>query len=211
MTLAEQGIITGLKPIGGWRYPQPFAGTFSIVLPMHAPEGHYPNHGEKLVAAVILFRRMQGIPAGEPERDVAEFIRRASPQNDYYRGKVPDSIGKPRVRSITPLIQDIREWIEATILQKPDMVGIGDASDRAQICIKCQQNVRWRIDCAPCNEEVEQRGLMLRAIPIFDYDPALLACRLHKMALQAAVFLDRDFLPARSESAPEPCWIPAKT
>lgn len=208
MTLTEHGIITGLKPVGGWRYPQPFAGTFHTILPEHAPKGHYSTHGDKLVAAVALFRRTHGIAEGEPERDVAEFIRRASPQNDFYRGKVPDEIGKPRVRPITPLIQEIRGWIEDTILRKPDLVNALDAADRAQVCIRCPQNVKWKIDCAPCNAEVDQRGIILRAEVTFDYDPALLACRLHKLALQAAVFLDRDFLPPRHEKAPESCWIP---
>lgn len=208
MSLEAQGIITGLKPLGGWRYPQPFNGSFSHIEPTHAPNGHYPNYGEKLLAAVILFRQTHAIPPGEPERDVAEFIRRASPQNDYYHGKLPDVIGKPRLKSITPLIEDLRNWIETEILLRPALVNVLDATDRAQICIKCPQNIKWRTSCGECNDKVDQRGIVLRGFVNFDYDPALLGCRVHRIALQPAVFIDRDFLPKRSDKAPSHCWIP---
>lgn len=208
MTLNSQGIITALKPIGGWRYPQLVDGTVIVVLPEHAPSGHYPDHGEKLVAAVRLFRIKRGIEPGEPARDVAEFIRRVSPVNDYYRGKNPDVIGKPRVREITPLIQDMRQWTEQTILQKPKLVNVAEAAERAEICLRCPQNVRWQTQCGDCNKELEQRVITLRAAVMFDFDPALLGCRAHRIPLQAAVFMDRDYLPANSPSAPEYCWIP---
>lgn len=210
MTLDERGIIVGLKPIGGWRYPQAIAGTVTTIKPEHAPKGtHFGNFGDKLVCAVQHFRRIHNLPEGDAFHDVAEFIRRASPQNDYYRGKTPDIIGKPRLRAITPLIQELRNWIEDTMLRKPNLVNTLDAVDRGAICMGCPQNIRWQVsNCDKCNKEVETRGILLRGEVMFELDPALLACRLHKMHLQSGVFLDRDFLPARHPDAPASCWIP---
>lgn len=209
MTLAEYGIIVALKPTGGgWRYPQPFAGKLVTIVPEQAPVGRYGNFGDKLCAAVRLFRRQQGLPEGDIESDVAEFIRRASPQNDYYRGKTPENIGKPRLRELKPMIESIREWVDDMSLRKPAIVNPDEAIERAQVCISCPQNIRWQIKCAPCVAEVVSRGDNLRATMLFDYDDALLACRCHKMYLPAAVFIDRDNLSKRSDKAPENCWLP---
>lgn len=207
MTLQELGIISGLKPIGGWRYPQPFGSGIHIIKPEHAPKGHYANYGDKLVSAVQLFRRQHGIAEGDPARDVAEFIRRASPANDFYRGKSPEVISRPRIRKKTPLIEVIRDWIRSLALDKPALTNPVQAAERSAICAQCPHNVKWKINCSECVEVVEYEGNLLRAMTSFDFDPALLACRLHSMYLPAAVFLDRDFHPERSPEAPAKCWV----
>lgn len=210
MNLTERGIITGVKPIGGWRYPQRYGDGFTTIEPSHAPKGHYASHGDKLVEAVRLFRRTHGLSEGDPALDVAEFIRRASPQNDYYRGKVPDNIGKPRIREIKPLIESVREWLDNIALRKPRFVSSLEATDRAEVCMRCPQNIRWQINCGECNTEVDKRGVLVRGEVSFELDSCLNACRLHKLYLQAAVFIDRDYLPDRHPDAPEHCWIPAQ-
>lgn len=85
-----------------------------------------------------------------------------------------------------------------------------DASERVTSCEGCPHNIAWKTNCEPCNENVEFRGKILRGTPIFEHDDKLKACRLHDVLLNAAVFLDRDHLPARHSDAPDNCFMPLR-
>lgn len=204
MNLEEHGVIIAVKPSReGWRYEQEHLGQLWRI----PPAGSAPS-GEKLVEQVRDFRAVNGIEPGDPVAEVAEYIKKVSPINDRFKGRV---IGQPRVRQREPLIQGLRQWLDETAAQKPRFVLNEDAQKRAMVCLTCPQNVRWEVDgCGACNDEIHTRSYNLRKSRAVAGEQALLGCRLHKLHLPAAVHLDRDFLPNKQPNAPLECWLPTK-
>lgn len=201
MTLEEHGVITAIKPSReGWRYEQELGGQLWRI-----PAQGSAGTGEKLVEAVQSFRLSNGLPVGDPVADVADYIKKVSPLNDKWKGRV---IGQARRRDIAPIIHELRQWIDATAQAKPRFVLNEEASQRALVCLKCPQNIRWEVSgCGACNEDIETRSYALRQAKRTPGELALKACRLHRVHLPAAVLLDRDYLPPRHPDAPPPCWV----
>lgn len=201
MSLRDHNVIEGVTPIGGgWRYMQlQQDGNFQRI-----PSQGRAGTARDLVAKVRQYRINAGINIGDVEKDVADYIKKVSPQNDVYKGKVTgEKVIEPKV----PLIQRLREWLDSMIPKKPRIITKSEATERARVCMGCRQNIQWKIPCAPCIEEVEYRGITLRGVPSYELDDALSACRLHRIYLPAAVFIDRDELPDRNPKAPDNCWI----
>lgn len=204
MALKDYDINDGHKPLGGgWRYMQPMPDGQIFRIPTH---GTLPS-GEQLVEAVKTFRTNNGINMGNVELDVADYIRRVSPINDAYNGK-KGILGTVVAQPFIPLITRIREWIDKLAPRKPELVDITEANRRAQICIGCNQNIRWMTDCGTCNDTIEYMGKNARQLPNYELDDALLGCRIHNAHLPTLVFLDQAYLPARIEKQPAHCWIP---
>lgn len=201
-TLEDHGVTTAIKPSReGWRYMQEHLGRLWRI-----PETGSAPTGAKLVEMVVAFRAAAGLPPGDAVADVADYIKKASPLNDRFKGRV---IGAPRVREITPLIYDLRQWVDNVASAKPRFVFADEAQSRALVCLKCPQNVRWEVGgCGACNTEVHNRSYLLRKGKETQGEEALLGCRLHRVHLPAAVHLDRDFLPTKLAGAPAPCWLP---
>lgn len=203
MTFLDQGVIDSVKPIGGgWRYLQEFQGkTWRI------PAEGSANSAEDLVKQVREFRITAGIELGDPFLDVCEYVKKVSPNNDRWKGRVK---GAPRNREITPLIQHLREWIDRTAANHPRFVLNEEARQRAIVCLKCPQNIRWHLSgCGDCNEEVHRRSYLLRqGKDVSPESDSMCACRLHRVHLASAIFLDQDFLPQRHTDAPTQCWMP---
>lgn len=207
MSLRDFDIIEDLKPIGGgWRYIQAYPNGSLQRIPN---QGAAPT-ARSLVQQVRQFRINEGLPMGDPERDISEYIRKVSPNNDRYRGK-GGRLNVPRPEPFIPLIQRVREWLDGTAPRKPMIVSEPEATERAQICIACQQNVRWKTNCGECNTAADYIAFTMRGVLSYPLDDALHGCRIHGMHLPAAVFIDRDDLPAKLPEAPAPCWMPEKT
>lgn len=204
MALKDLDIIEDLKPIGGgWRYMQLARdGSFHRV----PVTGGAPT-ARKLVEMVRQYRINEGINMGDPERDIADYIRKVSPNNDRFRGK-GGVLGRPRAADYVPPIQRIREWVDSMSPRKPRLVGIEEATPRAQACIGCPQNIRWKTPCGECNEAVDYAGYTMRGLAVYELDEALHGCRLHGIHLPSAIFIDRDDLPPRVPTAPAYCWLP---
>lgn len=201
-TLEDYGVKTVVKPIGGgWRYEFVHNGQLWRV-----PTTGGANSGAELVEAVRIFRVNLGIEPGDYTSDVADYIRKASPQNDLWKGRA--ALGVPRIKDKVPLIQVCREWLDTIQLTNPQLADYDTAVTRAGVCEHCPQNVAWKVDCGDCNEKVEYKGKILRKRVEFPLDQILRACRLHGLYLQSAIFIDRSALPQRHEHAPEPCWVP---
>lgn len=212
MALKDHGIIEDLKPLGGgWRYVQDVRGTLHTIPASFDPikKTNGAIKGRVLVEMVRQFRINMGLPEGTPDQDIADFIKRISPPNDRFR--TTHGVSIPRTHAIRPLAQDLREWVDAVAPERPMLLTEPEATERAQACLKCPQNIKWKTGCGECNTEIEYRGALLRNRANYGYDELLRGCRLHKVLLSAAVFLDRDNLPARDPQAPAECWMPIPT
>jgi len=203
-SLKDFDIIEDLKPIGGgWRYMQVQRdGSLQRI-----PATGSAQTGRALVEQVRTYRINEGLAMGDPVRDVADYIRRVSPNNDRFRGKGA-AYGQPREEGFVPLIQRLREWIDSLGPKKPMLLTKHEATERAQKCVGCPQNVKWKTNCGECVQAIEYLGSCIRGTCTYELDDALLGCRLHNLHLPTAVFIDRDFLPAKHSNAPAACWLP---
>lgn len=201
MALKDYHLIEDLRPVGGaWYYTQVWEGH-----DVRIPFSGSAKSARDLVEQVRDFRIKQGIELGDIEFDVATFVKRYSPQNDRFKGR---NIGQPKIREIEPMIYQLRAWVNSIAEQKPRLIIRQEAMERADICAKCPLNIKWETKCGDCNDEVNFASQCVRKIPSTAMDGVLKACRAHKIHLLSAVFLDQDFLPKRSESAPDTCWLP---
>lgn len=172
------------------------------------PPAGCAGYGDRLVDLVRNFRAHANIPLGNPELDVAEYIKRVSPANDRFpkRKKVSqERITKTEAKR--PLINRITDWMLTLGPKRPRLLIEDEATARADVCAGCSQNVRWQIKCAPCNEDVVSRGQNLRQRPGDEAADKLGACRLHNFFLPAAVYVDRDSLGDAAEQSPAQCWM----
>lgn len=210
MSLFDYGINESIVPSeGGWHYLQPF-GASGQRIPV---TGGFDTPA-KLIDAVILFRAQQHIPGSDVEHDIAEFIREVSPQNSMLIGRrTPDP---SRIEDQRGIFARCRDWLVMLQPTRPKLVSLDDANERAVVCLKCPQNIKWRAKCLPCNEDLDQRIRHTRQMAYYEHDEqlndgkGLRACRLHGFLLPVAVFVDRDKLPADHVDAPAECWMHAR-
>ncbi len=202
MALEDYGLKTGVMPVGGWYYIQTNRDGGTQRLPYKGCAGT----GQALVSLVKDYRIQAHIDLGDAEGDVAEFIKRNSPMNDRFPNKTPKK-AKGNIQGFRPLIERILEWLLQVGAKEPRLLIEDEADARAEICLKCPQNVDWRTGCAPCCEKIVSRAQNLRQRPKYKHDDQLGACRLHDLKISAAVFIDRDDLPPVNPNAPAECWM----
>lgn len=185
--------------LGGWEFPQPYNGG---TVPLSG------NDAEDLLENVTTFRIENGLPLGEPAREIAEYIKAKSPGNNGGRRAAIQEPVVSHLRAIVPMIEHCKVWLVA-MLKRKDIVLVreDEANDRAQVCQGCPQNISWRTSCGGCNDDIDYKSNTLRQRPRSTLDKKLRACRLHRFPLQSAIFIDRDQLPPRHDNAPELCWV----
>lgn len=205
MILEAYGIITGIGPAGGWHYIQPTPNGDERI-----PQRGRARNDDELVDLVRHYRVNNRLPVGDPAFDVAQYIRGRSPRNNRWRRlkRAEDLIRKvDQTPKNVPLIERIRDWLEALAPRRPKLVSRYDAAQRAEICRQCRQNVKWATKCKPCIERVVEMGQNLRQQVFFPEADDLQACRLHNLHLPSAVFVDQDHLPVQVADCPKDCWL----
>lgn len=203
--LEKFAVITGVQPIGGWRYLQPLSDGTTQRLPIQGCAGTDSN----LVSQVKAFRIQAGIDYGDPEADVAEFIKTVSPINNRFpqRPHQASKIQIEQARGFRPYIERIKTWLHQMSGKQPRLLIEDEADARADVCMGCPHNVKWAVGCVPCNEAIKSRGQNIRQRPRYKHDSKLGACRLHDLHISTAVFLDREALPSINPNAPQNCWL----
>lgn len=190
-------------PIDGWHYEQTMKDGGVQRIP---PKG-CAGDDVQLVKQVKQFRAGAHIDLGEPEVDIAAYIKQHSPINDRYPGRLRRPETAPRIRSIKPLIERVRDWLLFLQPKQPRLLIEDDAKRRGRICANCPQNIEWKTGCLPCCDEIVQRGRHVRQRIDYPYADALRGCRAHGFYLPTAVFIDRDALGDTGAQAPEECWM----
>lgn len=203
MALEDYGISTGVLPTGGggeWVYKQ--EGLQEL---LRAPDP------QKLCQLIMAHRINAGKPVGNVEEDLADFIRKTSPQNDRFRRQSHALIATPKAKPIQPLIERIKAWLISKQEKKvPKLTDNFTAMQRAEVCATCPQNIPWETSCGECNSDVRFRGNIVRQNTQFALDKKLRACRKANLYLQAAVMLDQDELPKKQDDYPSNCWLPTE-
>lgn len=199
MSLKDHGVNLSIVPSGGgWRYEQPFKDGIQRI----PPRGD-AGSADRLVEQVKTFRAHAHIDMGDPELDIAIYIKKNSPINNRFPNKRDKEA--PRVKS-RPIIERIRDNLLTLGSRTPKLVILDDAEQRASVCSECPQNIKWMTGCVPCCEEIKSRGQNLRQAASAPTD-GLGACRLHDFYLPAVTFVDRDELADAHPDAPAFCWM----
>lgn len=190
---------------GGWRYPQTLKDGSVQWIP---PSGCAGTDTE-LVNQVKLFRINAQVDLGDVAADVAEYIKKQSPQNNRFPKKPTPRLLDTREggKGFRPYIERIRDWLVSMTGKQPRLLIEDEADARAGACMTCPQNVPWKTGCLPCCDAVVSRGQNVRQRPGYKHDKKLGACRLHDIHLSTAVFIDREHLPELHPDAPEFCWL----
>jgi hypothetical protein len=160
MTIEPTAVMTGVMMPGSW---------------------HYKENGKKLVEEaesyedlinkLAEYRAINGLPLGNPQRDIDNYIcknfpnmcGRSAASEEEGVDKVELSYGQPVIK--TPR-ERVMQWA-ANRMQKVGQISFVDpeeADRRAGICDECPKKIRWNAPiegCPGCQVYVEEASTML--------------------------------------------------
>lgn len=174
----------------GWSFPDPSAGVI---------------HGdgfEDLVDRVIVFRNRNGLPPGDPVREVTDYICEQNPSvcKELVRPLASPVPPAPATTPASPLGERVAEWIAGYLPGAPVPPDVIRA--RAEACRQCPLNVPFPIGCPPCQKKTHREITRASAgYPRRSVD-GLLACSRYVWPNAVAVGADISHDP----SAPPGCW-----
>jgi len=164
---------------------------------------------EALAEAILKYRLSNGIPAGNPQQDVNDFICKQWPHfcsdtNEQYL--VPN---RPPPRE-EHLSRRASNWmVSLWNLGSANETDPKTAEDRAAICAACPLNQDYHPGaCAPCVESLDRLSFIWRRNRTTSVDGALFACKacgqLNAAAVQAAAL--PPLSPEDIAALATPCW-----
>lgn len=197
-----------MVPPGGWHYEQKFSSGQS-----HKIIGY---SFEQLLENILDFRRRH-IELCGAENAYIERVRADLKAYfcAHFRQNCADSPVLPQtgsgigitntMTSYNRPIDRAADWLAQIAGRAPQFIDIGLASQRAQICAQCPQNIRWQTPCAPCNETVEVRLQNFKGNLRTPFDSRLFMCRVFAHVNSAAVWLN-DTQTTPLFPPPAHCW-----
>lgn len=205
------GIITSVVPPGSWHFPQLLSTGQTVRIASHS--------FEQLLNEMLDFRRRHLELCGGSAQATIEACR--ADLKDYFckhfRQNCADAPTSPAVTARVGIgitnyqrpIDRAADWLAKignTSIQKIDSAL---ASQRAQICSQCPQNVQWATPCAPCNDTVLVRTQNAKGSLRTPYDRNLFVCRIFGHVNEVAVWLT-DTHSTSEQQAPAICWKGSK-
>jgi hypothetical protein len=159
-----------------------------------------PKGWKDLIQRVIVYRRVNRMDPGDPEREVHA---QACANNPSY---CAESASMPVVATSRASLKSlVMRWLSEMrkVKDKLPFVKPQEAKERAQTCAQCPFNVELKSGCAPCHEFVaEMRKNILQGREI---DGRLRAC--DKLARDAAVLVHIDLPTEKQDDLPAHCWM----
>lgn len=196
------GIIDTVVMPGGWHYPQALSSGLTIKITAF--------DFEELLRSILDFR-MRHIDLCGAESAHIESVR--SDLKTYicknFRQNCADANATPYagigVAEYHKPIDRSSDWLAQMANRRQEHVDLGLASQRAQICAQCQQNIRWSTSCGPCNDNVQIRIQNLKGNLRTAYDRHLAMCRIYGHVNEVAVWLKDTHSQSDAEPPPH-CW-----
>lgn len=178
-------------PPGGWRYEQPETG---YVMTSGSLAG--------LISKIQEHRKGNAIEAGDPERDVHEFICAKSPELCMRQTAI---IEKPGLG-----LEDVRafaETVKAIVAKRGEgcYVESEQAEKRAAVCVSCPHNKRLP-GCTPCQGIANLVSLNRET----SRDDSLKQCAVCGCFLSSKVHLTNEVIletQAKDYTFPDWCWV----
>lgn len=161
----------------------------------------------ELIVAVRTYRLENGLPVGNVQQDVFNFIcgnwpiqctQSVGPQYGNAHEIIPQNKGQRFVDELT-------QWGIELSRKSVEMIPEADAYSRALRCQQCSNNVVWENQCPHCVTNARRLFALIRKGKDMPNSEHLHACKSLKMCLKTACYISRDQLP-RAEGLPENCW-----
>lgn len=185
---------------GGWRYK---GDGYSI-----PPKGGLTS-AQKLLDQLIDYRLQNGVPLGNPIKDIEDYICGQYPDFCHRDNHSPKT-GKQDLSTGPTLMERVLIWAQSVMTKKKwDVMDKAEAERRASICKHCQFNTPYATGCQSCGSRAKMLSVQLRKGHKLEdsLDANLKACSLHGHECKAGVWLDKGLLPALKNEAPENCWL----
>ena len=106
------------------------------------------------------------------------------------------------------MVDRVIAWLERMTegVSMDNIVLEPEARRRADLCISCPKNVRWKTGCSNCNDNIERLSAIVRMGRRMLKNPKLKACAVLGQELKAAVWLRRDRVLSDNPALPGYCW-----
>ena len=200
----QYGIVTAVMPPGGWHYPQKLSSGDTVKIEAFS--------FEEILETILDFRRRHMDLCGSENAtiekvraDLKQYMCANFRQNCADNSSVPAQTGIHITNYKTP-IDRTGSWLAELGHTRIERIDAGLASQRAQICCQCPQNVRWQTGCQSCNDNVAIRIQNANGSLYTPYDRRLQACRVYGWANAVAVWLADPVATAEHEP-PAHCWV----
>jgi hypothetical protein len=204
----EHGIITSVMPPGGWHYPQVLSTGETVKLTGFT--------FEQIQEAMLDFRRRHPDLCGGSRNGTIESVRADLKAYlcAHFRQNCADSPGSPAITArqavrnqyVTP-IEKAGDWLAKIAHHRLEKIDPALASQRAQICAMCPQNIHWNIPCASCNDNIQVRVQNAKGSFTTAYDRRLFSCRYHGWINEVAIWLaDPMSNASKDHQPPGVCW-----
>ena len=198
-------VIESIVMPGGWHKPE------KDRLGRDMPEPIRAATYQDLVEAVTKFRADNLIPIGDVKTEIDEYICLTYPHmcHSIVGAEVVVKISHgPRSAIAAKTLTD--EMIQTmdrqlTNYSSENLELRQEAQRRADICRKCQFNVRWNSSCGSCLEAVNRMSTILRGGQDVAHSRELRACQILKHENRSAVWLRLDGV-ASNPDLPQHCW-----
>jgi hypothetical protein len=202
-------ISTGVVPPGGYWYEQGMAdGSWTRI------EG---GSLDNLYSLILQYRQMNGGVVKEGTLCTPDGV-----WGDYQQwacGKWPwlcTGVREPPPSTMTlgagtpgsgfeMLIFRMQRWVDGLRMGAIDWVDQKRATDRAQVCMGCPQNVAWETNCTSCNGNLVQSDRAVLGVRRTGFEQALRGCRAYGTKLDLAVWVDNPGGDNKYEAPPQ-CW-----
>lgn len=191
----------GIVPPGGWHYPENNTK-------IHSQDGTYRG----LIKAVLEHRLANQIPAGDPETDVRNYICRTfpnmcqTPNQPQPQVAVAPPATAPNVSKLQQLIDDLLTWGNVTARNVGQLELPEEAKRRADICERCEFNVKWEHGCSACVGNANRLFNLMRQMKNVPRHKKLYACGINRHCNKTSVWLNNKHMQRRP-GTPDKCWI----
>jgi hypothetical protein len=201
----EYGIVTSIVMPGGWHFPQMLSSGQTVRINGFS--------FEQLLENMLDFRRRHLELCGGSEKarieevraDLKSYLCKHFKQNCADAPAATAYQGVGLTNAYARPIDKAGDWLAKLGHQRLEYVEAGLASERAQVCATCPQNVRWTTPCAPCNESVSIRIQNAKGSFRTPYDRSLFVCRIFGHTNEVAVWL-ADTHSSSEQKPPAICW-----
>ncbi len=168
-----------------------------------------------LVKAITEYRMRSGQAAGDPVKDIDEYVCKKWPHfciREYHDTMAPNHapVGPPPAATLN---NRVSLWAALQVQKIPPgghhLVNQKVADERAAICLSCPRNHPWKSGCGACNATAEHILMTVRKTNRTQYDDRIFGCEVGGFDLRTMAWLPADMAkPDQNELPflPKSCW-----
>ena len=165
-----------------------------------------------LIKEIETWRTQNGIPIGDPAKDVDSYFCSKWPYFCLSEDKETSANKGVNIK------RGVNAWAAIMLREQPrggyPLVNQTVAQDRCLSCLGCPFNKAWKGQCGNCDQGTETILIRLRQLRKIALDDGLLGCSINNHDNKTAVHMTISALKLTSEQRaafPQNCWIPNST